>query len=80
MLTIEEVTSISIEIANKAYIYLFTALKLTIEFTIELYIETDQFAYNMAVTIALQYTLTVFIGVMIDIGTLYKFIASYSQF
>jgi len=48
----EEVTSISIELANKACIYLLTALELTMEFTIEPYIETDLFAYSMATTIA----------------------------
>jgi len=44
----EEVTSISVELANKAYIYLLTALELTIE----TYIETDPFAYNTAIAIA----------------------------
>ena len=49
----EEATSISIELANKACIYLFTALKLTMESTTEFYIETDLFTYNIATTIAL---------------------------
>ena len=49
----EEVTSISIKLVNKAYIYLLTALKLTIKSTIEPYIETDLFAYNIAIAIAL---------------------------
>ena len=44
----EEVTFISVELANKAYIHLFTALELTTESTIEPYIETDLFAYNTA--------------------------------
>jgi len=52
-LTIEEVTSISVELANKAYIYLLIALELTTESTIEPYIETNLFAYNTAITIAL---------------------------
>ena len=49
----EKVTSISVELANKAYTHLLTALKLTIESTTELYIETNLFAYNMATAIAL---------------------------
>ena len=57
-----------------------TALKLTIESAMELYIETNPFAYNTATAIALQYTLIAFIGIIIDIGALYKFIANYSQF
>ena len=48
----EEATSISIELANKAYIYLFMALELTIKSAIEPYIETNPFAYNMAIAIA----------------------------
>ena len=44
----EKATFISIELANKAYIYLLMALKLTIKSAIEPYIETDPFAYNMA--------------------------------
>ena len=46
----------------------------------EPYTETDPFAYNTATTTVSRYTLTVFIGIIIDIGTLYKFIASYGQF
>ena len=46
----------------------------------ELYIETDLFAHNMAIAIALRYTLTVFMGIIINTGALYKSIASYSQF
>ena len=48
----EKATSISIELANKAYIHLLTALELTIESTMEPYIETDLFAYNTATAIA----------------------------
>ena len=49
----EEVTFISVELANKAYIYLLTALKLTIKSAINPYIETDLFAYNIATAIVL---------------------------
>ena len=72
----EEVISISVELANKAYIHLLTALELTIE----TYIETDPFAYNTATAIALRYTLTVFIGIIINMGASRKSIAGYSQF
>ena len=48
----EEATSISIELANKAYIHLLTASELTIKSTTEPYIETDPFAYNIATAIA----------------------------
>jgi len=53
------------------------ALELTMESTTEPYTETDPFAYSMAIAIASRYTLTVFIGIMINIGALYKSIASY---
>jgi len=56
------------------------ALELIIESTIEPYIETDLFAYSTAITTAPQYILTVFIGIMIDIGALRKSMAGYSQF
>ena len=49
----EEVTFISVKLVNKAYIYLLTALKLTIRFAIKPYIKTDLFTYNIATTIAL---------------------------
>jgi hypothetical protein len=52
-LTIEEATSISVELANKAYIHLLIALELTIESATEPYIETNPFAYNTAITIVL---------------------------
>ena len=48
----EEATSISVELANKAYIYLLMASELTIKSTTEPYIETNPFAYNMATTTA----------------------------
>ena len=53
------------------------ALKLTTESTIEPYTETDLFAYGTAITIALRYTSTVFIGIIIDIGASRKSTASY---
>ena len=49
----EEATSISVKLANKAYIHLFMASELTIKSTIKPYTETDLFAYSMATTIAL---------------------------
>ena len=48
----EEATSISVELANKAYIHLLTASELTIESATEPYIKTDPFAYNTATAIA----------------------------
>jgi len=69
-LTIDKVTSISVELANKAYAYLFT-----ITF-IEPTMETDPFNYNI-ITAALRYTSTVFMGIMIDTSVLKKSTASY---
>jgi len=71
--TIDEVTSISVELANKAYAYLLTAT------STEPTTETDPFNYNTTTT-ALRYTSTVFIGIMIDTSTLKKSTASYGQF
>ena len=48
----EKETSISIKLANKAYIHLLTALKFTIKSAIEPYTETDPFTYNIAIAIA----------------------------
>ena len=48
----EKATSISVELANKAYIYLFMALELIIKSIMEPYIETNLFAYNTATAIA----------------------------
>jgi len=56
------------------------ALELTIKSTTKPYTETNPFAYNITITIALRYTLTVFMGIIIDIGALHKSIASYGQF
>ena len=44
----EEATFISVELANKAYIHLLTALELTIKSATKPYIETDLFTYNIA--------------------------------
>ena len=49
----EEATSISVKLVNKACIYLLTASELTIKSAMEPYIETDLFAYNMATATAL---------------------------
>jgi len=44
----------------------------------EPYTETNLFAYNTATTIVSQYTLTVFIGIIIDTGASRKSTAGYS--
>jgi len=69
-LTIEKVTSISVELANKAYAYL-----LTITST-EPTTETNPFNYNIT-TAALRYTSTVFMGIMINTSALKKSTAGY---
>jgi hypothetical protein len=69
-LTIDKATSISVELANRAYAYL-----LTITST-EPTTETNPFNYNTT-TAALCYTSTVFIGIIINTSTLKKSIASY---
>src|SRR5882757_525873 len=69
-LTIDKVTSISIELANKAYAYLLTAT------SIEPTTETNPFNYNIT-TAALRYTSIVFIGIIINTSTLKKSIAGY---
>jgi len=68
--TIDEATSISIELANKAYAYL-----LTITST-EPTMETNPFNYNTT-TAASRYTSIVFIGIMIDTSALKKSMAGY---
>jgi len=72
-LTIDKATSISVELANKAYAHLFTAT------SIEPTIETDPFNYNI-ITAALRYTSIVFMGIMIDTSTSKKSMAGYGQF
>jgi len=69
-LTIDEATSISVELANKACAYLFTVTSM------EPTTETDPFNYNIT-TAALCYTSTVFIGIMIDTSALKKSMAGY---
>jgi hypothetical protein len=56
------------------------ALELTTEPATEPYTETNLFAYNMATTIALRYTSTIFIGIIINTGASRKSTAGYSQF
>jgi len=72
-LTLNKATSISIELANKAYTYLLTATSM------EPTIETNLFNYNTT-TAALRYTSIVFIEIMINTSTLKKSMASYRQF
>jgi len=72
-LTIDKATSTSVELANKAYAYLFIVTSM------EPTTETDPFNYNI-ITAALRYTSTVFMGIMINTSVLKKFIASYGQF
>jgi len=69
-LTIDEATSISVKLANKAYTYLLTITSM------EPTMETNLFNYNTT-TAALRYTSTVFMGIMIDTSALKKSIASY---
>jgi len=72
-LTTDKATFISVELANKAYTYLFTATFM------EPTTETDLFNYN-TITAALRYTSTVFIGIIIDTSALKKSMAGYGQF
>jgi len=72
-LTIDKATSTSIELANKAYAYLLTII------STEPTTETDPFNYNI-ITAASRYTSTVFMGIIIDTGTLKKSMAGYGQF
>jgi len=71
--TIDEATSISVELANKAYTYLLTTI------STEPTTETNPFNYNTT-TAALRYTSTVFMGIIINTSTLKKSIAGYGQF
>jgi len=68
--TIDKVTSISVELANKAYAYLLTII------STEPTTETNPFNYNTT-TAALRYTSTVFIGIMINTSALKKSMAGY---
>ena len=73
-LTIDKVTSTSIELANKVYTYLL--ITTPINYTIE----TNLFSYNTMATSTLCYILTVFMGIIIDIGALKKLTTSYGQY
>jgi len=68
--TIDEATSISVELANKAYAYLLTIISM------EPTTETNPFNYNTT-TAASRYTSTVFMGIMINTSALKKSIAGY---
>jgi len=72
-LIIDKVTSISVELANKAYAYLLTAT------STEPTTETDPFNYNTTTAVS-RYTSTVFMGIIINTGALKKSIAGYGQF
>jgi len=72
-LTIDEATSISVELANKAYTYLLAAISM------EPTMETDPFNYNIT-TATSRYTSIVFIGIMIDTSASKKSTAGYGQF
>jgi len=69
-LTIDEATSISVELANKAYAYLFTITFM------EPTTETNPFNYNIT-TAVLRYTSMVFMGIIINTSALKKFTAGY---
>ena len=69
-LTIDKATSISVELANKAYAYLLTVT------STEPTTETNPFNYNI-ITATLRYTSIVFIGIIINTSALKKFIAGY---
>jgi hypothetical protein len=69
-LTTDEVTSISVELANKACAYLLTVT------STEPTTETNPFNYNTT-TAASRYTSIVFIGIIINTSALKKSIASY---
>ena len=73
-LTIDKVTSTSTELANKVYTYLLIITP--INYTIE----TNLFSYNIIATSTLYYILIIFIGIIVNTGTLKKLIASYRQY
>jgi len=72
-LIIDKATSISVELANKAYAYLLTAT------SIEPTTETNPFNYNTT-TAASRYTSIVFMGIIINTSVLKKSTAGYRQF
>jgi len=69
-LTTDKATSISVELANKAYAYLLTITSM------EPTTETDPFNYNITTAI-LRYTSTVFMGIIINTSALKKSMAGY---
>jgi len=69
-LTTDKATSISVELANKACVYLLTVTSM------EPTTETDPFNYNTT-TAVLHYTSIVFMGIIINTSALKKSIASY---
>jgi hypothetical protein len=69
-----EVTSISIELADKAFNYLLT----TVDTITTVTLSDDLFTYST--NIKSRYTLTIFIGIMVDIGASTKSIAGYGQY
>jgi len=72
-LTIDEATSISVELANKAYTYLLTTT------STEPTMETNPFNYNTTTAVS-RYTSTVFMGIIINTSALKKSMAGYGQF
>jgi hypothetical protein len=73
-LTSNEVTSISVALANKAFSH-----SLTLEDITEPTPATDLFMYTLN-TSSSQYTSDVFLGIVVDTGASKKSMASYSQF
>jgi len=69
-LTTDKVTSISVELANKACAYLLTVTSM------EPTTETNPFNYNTTTAVS-RYTSIVFMGIIINTSTLKKSMASY---
>ena len=67
-------TSISTVLANKAFSHL-----LILEDMTKPTLTTDPFTYTLN-TLSSQYTLNVFLGIIVNTGASRKSIASYSQF
>jgi hypothetical protein len=67
-------TSISMELVDKAFNYLLTAADIMTTVTSS----DDLFTYST--NIKSRYTLTIFIGIMVDIGALTKSTAGYRQY
>ena len=75
-LILNKATFISIKLANKAFSHSLIAVDI-IEITIAV-LSTNPFTYSA--NTELRYTLTIFIGIIIDTEVLKKSIASYRQF